>query len=102
MARKKNRKPKTRPVSQRQSVSEQVNQVPSVPTGGEVSDGPLLLTMAGLSQLLNLSRSTLYRMAKAGNLPGRVVVGSRVRYHRPTIEAWLCSLVKGGGANDAV
>lgn len=49
----------------------------------------LLLTVVDLCQLLNLSRSTINRMERAGKLPGRIEVGGAVRYHRETIEGWL-------------
>lgn len=55
---------------------------------------PLLLTMAQLGQLLNVSRSTLYRMEKDGQLPGRVQVGGQVRYHLETVEEWLRAQVR--------
>ncbi len=49
----------------------------------------ILLTVADLCQLLNLSRSSIARMERAGSLPGRVMVGGSVRYHRETIENWI-------------
>ncbi len=49
----------------------------------------LLLTVADLCALLKVSRSTITRMERDGSLPGRVMVGGSVRYHRETIECWL-------------
>lgn len=49
----------------------------------------LLLTVPELCGLLNCSRSTVVRMQDRGELPGRVYIGSAVRYHRETIETWL-------------
>ena len=57
------------------------------------ADG-LLLTVADLCLLLNVSRSTVNRMERAGTLPGRIEIGGAVRYHRETVEAWLKSLVQ--------
>ena len=55
---------------------------------------PLLLNVADLCALLKISRRTLIRMEQAGKIPGRVMLGSSVRYHRETIEGWLRELVK--------
>ncbi len=59
----------------------------------KIADG-LLLTVAETCRLLNVSRSTVNRMERAGTLPGRIEMGGAVRYHRETIEAWLRSLVQ--------
>jgi excisionase family DNA binding protein len=56
---------------------------------------PLLLTLADVCALLNVSRSTVIRLEKAGGLPGRVTVGASVRYHRLVIEEWLLEMAKG-------
>jgi excisionase family DNA binding protein len=50
---------------------------------------PLLLTIADVCALLNVSRSTIDRLDKSGKLPGRVKLGGQVRYHRETLEQWL-------------
>jgi excisionase family DNA binding protein len=50
---------------------------------------PLLLTMAQVCELLNVSRTTFYRMRQAGEIPGAVTLGGQVRYHRETLEKWL-------------
>jgi len=50
---------------------------------------PVLLTIDQLCTWLNLSRSTIHRLDKAGDLPGRVLIGRQVRYHRPAIESWI-------------
>ncbi|MCF6267061.1 MAG: helix-turn-helix domain-containing protein [Desulfuromusa sp.] len=50
---------------------------------------PVLLTIDQLGQWLNLSRSTIHRLDKAGNLPGRILLGRQVRYSRPAILSWL-------------
>ena len=53
------------------------------------ADDLLLLTVPQVCKLLNLSRSTLDRMAKEGLVSGRLKIGGQVRYHRPTLETWL-------------
>ena len=50
---------------------------------------PVLLTVHQVGQLLNLSRSTVDRLAAAGKLPGHMKIGGQVRYHLPTLLAWL-------------
>ncbi len=55
-------------------------------------DDVLLLTIQQVCTLLNLSRSTLDRMARTDSIPGRVKIGGQIRYHRPTVEAWLLTL----------
>jgi excisionase family DNA binding protein len=74
---------------------------PAVSAAALGSDGPLLLTIADLCRLLQVSRSTLHRMAASGKIPGRITLGAQVRYHRPTVEAWFRELA-GGADNDPV
>lgn len=52
----------------------------------------VLLTVSDICKLLKVSRSTLIRIEKAGQLPGRLMLGGSVRYHRETIDAWLNDL----------
>ena len=54
-----------------------------------LTDDALLLTIPQTCSLLNLSRSTLDRMAKINAIPGRIKIGGQIRYHRPTLETWL-------------
>ncbi|RME33533.1 MAG: helix-turn-helix domain-containing protein [Deltaproteobacteria bacterium] len=56
---------------------------------------PLLVTVPQLCQMLNVSRSTLYRMEQTGKLPGRIQLGGQVRYHLETVQEWLRSLAQG-------
>jgi predicted DNA-binding transcriptional regulator AlpA len=61
----------------------------------------LLLDVPQVCHLLNISRATLYRLEQAGKIPGRVQLMGQVRYHRPTLEAWLIAQVKpSGGGNE--
>lgn len=64
-------------------------------TGADIPVGnTLLLTVADLCALLQISRTTLFRMEKAGKVPGRLSLGGQVRYHRETVETWLRSQLK--------
>lgn len=56
---------------------------------------PVLLTIDQLCHWLNLSRSTIHRLDKAGKLPGRILLGRQVRYHRPAIESYIEDQLKG-------
>ncbi|HKZ25894.1 MAG TPA: helix-turn-helix domain-containing protein [Acidimicrobiia bacterium] len=49
---------------------------------------PALLTTKAVQQLLNVDRSTIYRMAEAGRLPA-IKVGRQWRFHTEAIEQWL-------------
>ena len=62
----------------------------SVPSKVQVSTvEPLLLSIADVCALLNVSRMTLHRLEKSGSMPGKVKLGNQVRYHRETIEKWV-------------
>jgi len=67
----------------------EVRKAPLAPPVPASTVAPLLLTVADVCALLNVSRSTLLRLEKAGSLPGRVKLGGQVRYHREKIERWL-------------
>jgi excisionase family DNA binding protein len=58
----------------------------------------VLLRPAEAAELLSMSRSRLYGMAQAGELPGVVRLGGSVRIHRPTLEAWLAEQAGMKGA----
>jgi excisionase family DNA binding protein len=47
-----------------------------------------LLTTKELQAILNVDRTTIYRMAESGRLPA-VKVGGQWRFHRQQIEGWL-------------
>lgn len=57
-------------------------------------DSPLL-SVTEMCALLKISRATLVRMDKSGQLPGRIKLGGSVRFHRETIDNWLKSLMTG-------
>lgn len=49
----------------------------------------ILLRPAEAAELLGMSRSKVYELARSGELPGVVRFGGSVRVHRPTLEAAL-------------
>lgn len=53
-----------------------------MPKYGEV------LTLDELAEYLQLSKSTLYKIAQAGKLPGQKI-GKRWRFHKAAIDKWL-------------
>jgi excisionase family DNA binding protein len=54
----------------------------------------VLLSVKEMCRLLKISRATLVRMDKSGQLPGRIKLGGSVRFHRETVETWLQSLIE--------
>jgi excisionase family DNA binding protein len=56
------------------------------------------LTTRQLQDLLQVDRTTIYRMAEAGRLPG-VKVGKQWRFARDQIEAWLAKQSSGPQTN---
>lgn len=58
---------------------------------GKATD--VLLSVKEMCGLLKVSRATLVRMDKSGQLPGRIKLGGSVRFHRETVESWLHSLI---------
>jgi excisionase family DNA binding protein len=53
---------------------------------------PLVIPVKGVCELLALSRATVDRLARKGELPGRIKLGGQVRYHVPTLLKWLDEL----------
>lgn len=47
-----------------------------------------ILTIEQLAEYLKVSRSTLYKLAQGGKLPGQKV-GKRWRFHKKAIDRWL-------------
>lgn len=47
-----------------------------------------VMTIAELSKYLKISRSTLYKLAQEGKLPGQKV-GRHWRFHREAVDEWL-------------
>ncbi len=49
-----------------------------------------VMTIEELSVYLKVSKSTLYKLAQEGSLPGQKV-GKHWRFHRDVIDRWLAS-----------
>ena len=47
-----------------------------------------IMTIEALAVYLKISKSTLYKLAQEGRLPGQKV-GKRWRFHREAIDEWL-------------
>jgi len=63
-----------------------------------MSDEPKkILGIEGLSEYLDVSKSTLYKLAQQGKLPGQKV-GKHWRFRQETIDKWL----DGGDESDQV
>ncbi len=54
-------------------------------------------TIGEMRELLRVSRSTLDRMAKKNEIPGRIKVGGQIRYHKPTVSRWIAEQVRQAG-----
>jgi excisionase family DNA binding protein len=52
------------------------------------SSQPEILTIDELSAYLRISKSSLYKLAQQGKLPGQKV-GRHWRFHRAAIDEWL-------------
>lgn len=48
-----------------------------------------VLTIDDLAEYLKISKSTLYKLAQEGALPGQKV-GRHWRFHRDAVDQWLC------------
>lgn len=49
---------------------------------------PEVMTIDDLATYLQVSKSSLYKLAQGGKVPGKKV-GRHWRFHRSAIEAWL-------------
>ena len=49
---------------------------------------PLVMTIDDLAAYLQVAKSTLYKLAQEGKVPGQKV-GRHWRFHRDAIDAWL-------------
>ncbi|MEQ9617198.1 MAG: helix-turn-helix domain-containing protein [Phycisphaerales bacterium] len=54
----------------------------------EVPDPPLVMTIDDLATYLQIAKSTLYKLAQEGKVPGQKV-GKHWRFHREAIDEWL-------------
>jgi len=53
-----------------------------------VSDFGDIMTITELSAYLKVSKSTLYKLAQEGSVPGQKV-GKHWRFHRDVIDRWM-------------
>ena len=56
-----------------------------------------VFTIGDLAKYLKVSRSTLYKLAQEGSLPG-VKVGRHWRFHREVVDEWLGKSREAPGA----
>jgi excisionase family DNA binding protein len=55
----------------------------------QMTSGPVeVMSIDELAEYLKISRSTLYKLAQEGGLPGQKV-GRRWRFHKGAIDDWL-------------
>lgn len=47
-----------------------------------------------LARMLDISRSTIDRMAAQGRIPGRMKAGGQVRFFKPVVDRWIEDQVK--------
>jgi excisionase family DNA binding protein len=55
-----------------------------------------LLTPEIVASLLGVTRRTIYNMVSAGEIPGAVHLGRRLRFNSGAIRAWLRILRRNG------
>lgn len=67
----------------------------AAPAEGEQMDKPddSVMTIDELSAYLKIAKSTLYKLAQEGSIPGQKV-GRHWRFHRSVIDQWLARGVK--------
>jgi len=53
-----------------------------------VADSKKIMNIEGLSKYLDISKSTLYKLAQEKKLPGQKV-GKHWRFRRETVDKWL-------------
>lgn len=58
---------------------------------------PAVMTIDDLAAYLQVSKSSLYKLAQEGKVPGQKV-GKHWRFHKTAIDAWL---IEGGSAAKA-
>jgi len=65
------------------------------------SDPDEILTIEDLSEYLKVSKSTLYKLAQEGILPGSKV-GKHWRFHKDTVVEWLKSHPEHGARPNSI
>lgn len=73
--------------------------VPAVSGDSPASGSPLVsggwMSSDALCKRLGVSRSTLDRMVRAGEIPGRVMIGRQARWSVVVVEDWLRKRMTG-------
>ena len=59
---------------------------------------PEVMTVSEVAEYLRVNPQTVYRKAKAGELPA-VRIGRAIRFRRSELDAWLKSLSAGSSAS---
>lgn len=85
-------KPKINPINSKltESTIENIKVAEIDPSNNQ----KMTLTTLELSELIGISPSTIYTMARQNEIPHKKVRG-RVLFHKPTIERWLSNQFKG-------
>lgn len=67
---------------------------PKGPSRAGATTPPDVMTIDDLAAYLQVSKSSLYKLAQGGKVPGQKV-GKHWRFHRGTIDQWLSSQPRG-------
>lgn len=57
----------------------------------EPAEAPALLSVDAIGAMLEVSPSTVYRLADGGRMPKPVKIGALVRWSRSEIESWIAA-----------
>ena len=60
------------------------------PFAEAIVDPPSVMTIDELAAYLNVAKSTLYKLAQEGKVPGQKV-GKHWRFHKDAVDNWLAS-----------
>lgn len=55
---------------------------------GRIAPPPEVMTITDLAEYLQVSKSSLYKLAQSGRVPGQKV-GKHWRFHKEVINRWL-------------
>ena len=68
---------------------------PAPRQSGDIPDPPQVMTIDELAAYLQVAKSTLYKLAQEGKVPGQKV-GKHWRFRREAIDTWLDQREKEG------
>jgi excisionase family DNA binding protein len=60
-------------------------------TAQEPSAAPATYTVPDLARLTQTSERHIWRLVDLDAIPGKMRLGRLVRFHRPTVDAWLAA-----------